>query len=265
LAGEESESLSRRHGTAARLLSDPCRCYRRPRSRQNVGFDRVVLMNLRGACAVLLALFTTGYGYARGAHPPDADPEQGASFRPGPTPPAIPFDVLTNHIYVQARVNSSSEPLTFILDSGASTILDTRCAERLGLAATRRSHGLGTRRVDARRLDRLAKSVLAELFAAGIERFCDAVGERDQEVPFAKAEGLLLELEEMEQPHDRPRRLEPHGLGAKRPHLHRAADRSPSTTARTFATCSRRSIPPLTRNGSRWPKQVRVRCQCSAM
>ncbi|HVG30257.1 MAG TPA: aspartyl protease family protein [Pyrinomonadaceae bacterium] len=56
----------------------------------------------------------------------------------------IPFELADNLIYVRTRVNDS-EPLWFILDTGASaSILNERVAKGLGLRAGRREKGTGT-------------------------------------------------------------------------------------------------------------------------
>jgi aspartyl protease len=50
-----------------------------------------------------------------------------------PAAAAIPVDLVGNYVLVQVRVNGS-EPLWFLLDSGAATVVSAKCAARLKLA-----------------------------------------------------------------------------------------------------------------------------------
>jgi len=62
----------------------------------------------------------------------------------------IPFELTSNHIYLQVRVNNS-EPLWFILDTGASlSVIDVERAKALGLelAGKLEGRGAGERSVD---------------------------------------------------------------------------------------------------------------------
>jgi hypothetical protein len=54
----------------------------------------------------------------------------------------IPFELYNNHIYLRVRVNDS-EPLSFILDTGASSIISRKRAESLGLRVGRKERGFG--------------------------------------------------------------------------------------------------------------------------
>lgn len=54
----------------------------------------------------------------------------------------IPFELHNNHIYLQVKVNNS-EPLSFILDTGASSIISRKRAESLGLKFRGKEKGFG--------------------------------------------------------------------------------------------------------------------------
>jgi predicted aspartyl protease len=64
------------------------------------------------------------------------------SFDSGNSAVNIPFELQNNHIYLQAKVNDS-EPLWFILDTGASSIINRTRAESLGLKFNQKEHGFG--------------------------------------------------------------------------------------------------------------------------
>lgn len=55
-----------------------------------------------------------------------------ARFSSGKSALAIPFKLENNHIYIRVSVNGS-RPLSFILDTGARSIIDTREARSIGL------------------------------------------------------------------------------------------------------------------------------------
>src|SRR5206468_1222475 len=65
-----------------------------------------------------------------------AKPAEGAAdfgFASGASALGIPFELNSNHIYLQARVNGSA-PLWFLFDSGAgSSLVDLKRAKELGL------------------------------------------------------------------------------------------------------------------------------------
>jgi hypothetical protein len=63
---------------------------------------------------------------------------------------SIPLDLVGNYVLVQVRVNGS-EPLWFLLDSGAATIVGAKCAARLKLATagTERGNGVGSEAIEA--------------------------------------------------------------------------------------------------------------------
>ena len=63
-------------------------------------------------------------------------------FDSGKSALGIPFELHNNHIYLRVRVNNS-EPLPFILDTGASTIISRTRAESLGLKFNRKEQGFG--------------------------------------------------------------------------------------------------------------------------
>jgi hypothetical protein len=54
----------------------------------------------------------------------------------------IPFELHNNHIYLQVNVNDS-EPLSFILDTAASSTINRKRAESLGLKSNGRDRGFG--------------------------------------------------------------------------------------------------------------------------
>lgn len=101
-------------------------------------------------CCVALLLLTQGSTPARSqvkakTQPSATQPTASRHrFVKGRAALKIPFELMNNLIYVRARVNNS-EPLWFILDTGASvTILNERVAKGLGLRALRRERGTGT-------------------------------------------------------------------------------------------------------------------------
>lgn len=63
-------------------------------------------------------------------------------FDAGDSARGIPFELHNNHIYLQVRVNNS-EPLSFILDTGGSSIISRKRAESLGLKVSRKEQGFG--------------------------------------------------------------------------------------------------------------------------
>jgi predicted aspartyl protease len=65
--------------------------------------------------------------YARPTAPP-----RGAAIDGGAASTTLPFRLLNNHIYVDARVNGRG-PYTFIVDTGGHTLVSPRLVEALGL------------------------------------------------------------------------------------------------------------------------------------
>ncbi|HEX8264004.1 MAG TPA: retropepsin-like aspartic protease [Pyrinomonadaceae bacterium] len=54
----------------------------------------------------------------------------------------IPFELHNNHIYLQVKANNS-EPLSFILDTGASSVISRKRAASLGLKFSGKEQGFG--------------------------------------------------------------------------------------------------------------------------
>lgn len=54
----------------------------------------------------------------------------------------IPFELHNNHIFLQVRINNS-DPLPFILDTGASSVISRRQAKSLGLKFSGKERGVG--------------------------------------------------------------------------------------------------------------------------
>lgn len=79
---------------------------------------------------------------------PPAAPD--VRFLSGDAARSIPFELRDNHIYLRVGVNNS-EPLLFILDTGASSIISRRCAESLDLEVRggERGYGVGEDSVEA--------------------------------------------------------------------------------------------------------------------
>jgi predicted aspartyl protease len=100
----------------------------------------VCLLALLAACSMSAWSQVRDKTPARGARPVASRHR----FTKGRAALRIPFELADNLVYVRARVNAS-EPLWFILDTGASaTILNERVAKELGLRAGRREKGTGT-------------------------------------------------------------------------------------------------------------------------
>lgn len=80
--------------------------------------------------------FSSAFLLANGQQPAASKPAEVASkegFTSGTSALRIPFELTSNVIFLQARVNNS-EPLWFILDTGASaTVLDASRAKALGI------------------------------------------------------------------------------------------------------------------------------------
>jgi hypothetical protein len=93
-----------------------------------------------------------------GIHAPHAEAQRSRKshaapevrFVSGDAARGIPFELHNNHIYVRVGVNDP-EPLLFILDTGASSIISRRRAESMGLDLRRgeRGYGVGEGSVEA--------------------------------------------------------------------------------------------------------------------
>jgi hypothetical protein len=70
----------------------------------------------------------------RTAYAMPAEPPAGVSIDGGAQTASVPFRLLNNHIYVEARVNGRG-PYTFIVDTGGHTILSPRVVAEAGLDA----------------------------------------------------------------------------------------------------------------------------------
>jgi predicted aspartyl protease len=88
-------------------------------------------------------------------------------FDSGNSARGIPFEVHNNHIYLQVKVNNS-EPLSFILDTGASSVISRRRAESLGLKvrSNEQGFGVGKNAVEAA----IVEGVSLNLFGATLSR-----------------------------------------------------------------------------------------------
>lgn len=84
----------------------------------------------------------------------------------------IPFELHNNHIYLQVKVNNS-KPLSFILDTGASSIISRKRAESLDLKfrGTEQGFGLSENAVEAA----IVEGVSLNLFGATLSRQTIAV------------------------------------------------------------------------------------------
>jgi hypothetical protein len=79
----------------------------------------------------------------------------------------IPFELHNNHIYLQVKVNNS-EPLSFILDTGASSVISRQQAKSLGLkfSGKEQGFGVGEKAVEAS----IVEGVSFNLFGAALSR-----------------------------------------------------------------------------------------------
>src|SRR5262249_10249775 len=59
-------------------------------------------------------------------------PPRGGAIVGGKTSVTVPFRLLNNHVYVQAKVNGKG-PYTFIVDTGGHTLISPRLAKEAGL------------------------------------------------------------------------------------------------------------------------------------
>jgi len=88
------------------------------------GYERLTLRSARFEPARPLATF---------ACPPT--PAAGVTLADGATSISVPFRLLNNHIYLEARVNGKG-PYTFIVDTGGHTLLSAKVIAGAGLAST---------------------------------------------------------------------------------------------------------------------------------
>ena len=67
-----------------------------------------------------------------GRYAPPAPPPNTAQWPSGKDSVSIPFRLINNHIYVEASINGQA-PLPFVFDTGATDILETGAAKKLGI------------------------------------------------------------------------------------------------------------------------------------
>jgi membrane-associated protease RseP (regulator of RpoE activity) len=98
------------------------------------------MLNMRSITRLFLQLFALAFllwqtslsGNAQKLNPPASSAD--LQFASGQSASQIPFDFVSNHIYLRASVNNS-EPLWFLLDTGATaSYFDAERAKALGLA-----------------------------------------------------------------------------------------------------------------------------------
>jgi hypothetical protein len=88
------------------------------------GYERLTLRSVSFGPARPLATFAC-----------PRTPPAGVTLANGATSTSVPFRLLNNHIYVQARVNGKG-PYTFIVDTGGHTLLSAKVIAEAGLAPT---------------------------------------------------------------------------------------------------------------------------------
>lgn len=93
---------------------------------------------------VRLSLQRAAFGPARPltAYARPAAPPTGVAIDGGAASATVPFRLLNNHIYVQARVNGKG-PYTFIVDTGGHNLLSQKVIREAGLTATGAVPGSG--------------------------------------------------------------------------------------------------------------------------
>lgn len=100
---------------------------------------------------ILLTLFCSIHSsYVEAQRPRKSPAAPEVRFLAGDAALGIPFELHDNHIYLRVGVNNS-EPLLFILDTGASSVISRRRAEFLDLEIRRgeRGYGVGEDSVEA--------------------------------------------------------------------------------------------------------------------
>jgi hypothetical protein len=94
-----------------------------------------------------------------GTKPQQEGGAKGSSTFPGPSGLRIPFELVGNLVCLKVRVNGS-EPLSFVLDTGASaTVLDSDQADRLGLQLEKYPFTIAGAPADLRRARGLSLSL----------------------------------------------------------------------------------------------------------
>jgi hypothetical protein len=88
------------------------------------GYERLTLRSVSFEPARPLATFACSRAASRGV-----------TLAHGARSTSVPFRLLNNHIYVEARVNGRG-PYTFIVDTGGHTLLSAKVIAQAGLAAT---------------------------------------------------------------------------------------------------------------------------------
>ena len=72
-----------------------------------------------------------------------ATPPRGGELVDGAVTDAVPFRLLSNHVYVEARVNGQG-PYTFIVDTGGHTLFSPRVVKEAGLESVGQSESSGS-------------------------------------------------------------------------------------------------------------------------
>jgi len=72
-----------------------------------------------------------------------ATPPRGGELVDGAVTDAVPFRLLNNHVYVEARVNGQG-PYTFIVDTGGHTLFSPRVVKEAGLESVGQSESSGS-------------------------------------------------------------------------------------------------------------------------
>lgn len=106
-------------------------------------------------------------------------------FTSGESALKIPFELYNNHIYLQVGVNGS-KPLSFIFDTGAPNLINSKQAKALGLKLkfVGKSSGLGENEVDVHS----AKGITFQL--AGVS----LAGQQAAVIPLANVEACASEI-----------------------------------------------------------------------
>ncbi|HEX8161069.1 MAG TPA: retropepsin-like aspartic protease [Pyrinomonadaceae bacterium] len=102
-----------------------------------------LLLSQNRFTGLLILIACCGFTFQTGAQRSRRRPVASeVRFDSGDSARGIPFELHNNHIYLRVKVNDSA-PLSFILDSGASTIVSRARAESLGLKFNRKEQGFG--------------------------------------------------------------------------------------------------------------------------
>jgi hypothetical protein len=98
------------------------------------GPNRTALMAALPVLVILLIVAPAGHDFGRDtSNKRPQSPTPGYSFASGTSALGIPFQLSSNFVVVQARVNNS-QPLWFIFASASTSVVDTATAKRLGLS-----------------------------------------------------------------------------------------------------------------------------------